>query len=102
MRAEPVGDAQAGAEIVRILHAIEHQQQRRLGKGVEDVVQMRAAALSPQTRRHDALVAGVAGQPIETFARHGHGPQARPAGRLDQVAHARVVARSPARRAPRR
>ena len=32
VRTGPVGDAQAGAEIVRIGHAVEHEQQRRLGQ----------------------------------------------------------------------
>ncbi len=37
MHAECVCAAQAGAEVVRVGHAIEHQQQRRFGRAVEDV-----------------------------------------------------------------
>ena len=38
MRAERVGAAQAGAEIVRVGHAVQNQQQRRFGERIEDVV----------------------------------------------------------------
>jgi len=43
MRPGGIGNAQTGTQIVRILNAIEHQQQRRLGQRVEHVVELEDA-----------------------------------------------------------
>ena len=67
MGAERVGAAQARAEVVRIGHAVEDQQQRRLRRRLEHVVE--GDVRHPRVHDgHDALVPLVAGQRDEPRA----------------------------------
>ena len=84
-----VGDTQAGAEIVRILNTVEHQQQRRSHDCVQSVVKT-VAALNLRNARRDALMARVAGQAIEALAGSRHHSHLLLLRELQQVAHAAV------------
>ena len=64
-----VGHAQAGAEVVRVGDAVEYEQQGRLSKVVEHVVEVDVVVRSVD-KAGDALVAGVAAQVIEAGGFH--------------------------------
>ena len=51
VRAGGIGGAQAGAEVVRVLHAVQHQQQRRRGRAIEQLVQR---AFAQRTARRES------------------------------------------------
>ena len=92
VRAERVGAAQARAQVVRIGHAVEHQQQRRLVETFEHVVE-RAVRQRRVDFGDDALVPVAAGDRIEPLVvdrMHGHAGAFRT---LDQLARTTVVAR---------
>ena len=80
VRAGAVGDAQAGAEVVRIGDAVEHEDERRLAGrfgSLERVVE-RMAARDRLDARDDALVAVVAGQASQAPVVALDQPQRRP------------------------
>ena len=86
-----IRNAQARAQVVRVLDAVEHQQEGWPLHRIERVVQAVAAG----RLRHacdDPLVAPVAGQAIEPLAGRGHYAHALFCGELQQVAHSPVGA----------
>src|SRR3546814_14056369 len=63
--------AQAGAEDVRVLHAVEHQQQRLALRGFDQPGQrILVPGLRSGVARHCALVAQAAGAAVERVMRH--------------------------------
>jgi hypothetical protein len=92
MRAEHVGAAQARAEVVRIGDAVEHEQQRRLGKRGEHVVDRRRHR-GRVDQRHHALVLRRARELLEPCRIHRMHLAAGGAGARGELAHPRVVAR---------
>jgi hypothetical protein len=91
MRSGRIGDAQTGAEVVRIGDAVEHQQQGRLAQTFQHIVQRYMFCLRGDLRHH-ALMLSAAGQSVEPF-RIGQ-DDAHPVSlrQFQQVAHAAVLA----------
>jgi hypothetical protein len=91
-RAAGVGRAQAGAEIVRVLYAVQHQHQRINGRGHgrEQFI------LMPRRKRfdlrHHALVIDLADASGQLPALDAFHPDAGLLGQLQQLAHAWIVA----------
>ncbi len=91
-RAGGIGGAQAGAEVVRIRHAVEHQHERRRRLSGEQVEQRfsssgtlgRTSATTPWCDRAAGLL-------VERRGRRGHRPQSPRGGELAQLPNARVV-----------
>ena len=71
-----IGHPQAGAEVVGVLDAVEHQEERRFIKAVEHVGQLELLA-APVDAGHDALVTPRANHAVEALAvgRHHAGGQ---------------------------
>ncbi len=90
MRAGRIGDAQAGAEIVRIGDAVEHQQQRRLRQVVEHVVE-RDEALLRRDLRHHALMPRARRHAVESRRIDTRDAHAARLGQLDEIAGAAVM-----------
>ena len=91
VRAERVGVAQAGPEVVRVGHPVQHQQQRRFREPRDEFVEgdLRHRRVDD---RHDALVprrAGEGVEPLRCGRVHVHGRRRSP---RKKVAHPRVVA----------
>jgi len=86
-----VGHPQAGAQVVRIGHAVEDQQERRLPQGVEQVVQRTRRRQRLDAGDH-ALVAAAAGQARQAQAVRLDRAQARFLGLLQELPHAGVLA----------
>ncbi|VDK97672.1 hypothetical protein FR5810_00087 [Bordetella pertussis] len=92
MHAGGIRRAQAGAQIVRVRHAVQDQQQRRPLDHVEHLVDAhRQAALLGH--RHHALVPGAARQAVEPLGRHRMHAAAGPFGLLQERLHALVAPR---------
>ena len=91
MGAGAVGHAQAGAQVVRVGHAVQHQQQRRPLHAIEQVVQ-RAGGRQRLRAGDHALVAGAARQPGQPHAVGLDGAQAGLLHLVQELAHARVLA----------
>ncbi len=92
VRAERVGVAQAGAEVVRIGDAVEDEQQRRFGERVEHVVQ-RDVGNRGVDDGDDALVPVRTGERTETLV-VGHVDRAASGfGARGEITRARVVSR---------
>jgi hypothetical protein len=90
LRPERIGAAQTGAEVVRIRHAVQHQQQRRCLSRLEYVVQ-RDVRQRVVDDGHDALVPPVSSQRVETGAIDGVHGHARRFRARHQVAQACVL-----------
>src|SRR5690606_34107920 len=89
--AGPIGNAQAGTEVARIGHAVEHQQACR----PFDAIEQRRQVERRQARfgdGDDALVAPARPQAIEPLGRHGDGAQAGLLGQPQKLAHAGILA----------
>ncbi|MNI33184.1 hypothetical protein D3C73_871190 [compost metagenome] len=92
MHAGRIGRTQAGAQIVRIRHAVQNQQQRRPFDHVEHFVHVhRQLALVGQGNH--SLVARTARQPIQAFHRNRMHATTRLLGLFDERLHALVAAR---------
>ena len=103
MRAGAVGDAQAGAEVVRVGDAVEDEHQRRLAARLgrlERVVE-RVAARDRLDDRDDALVAVVAGEAAQALVVAVDEAHLGGFGAGDELAHA-LVAPAARRRGLRR
>ena len=91
MRAGAVGHAQAGAEVVRICHAVEHQHQRRPLYGFKNFVEG-----VPQCQRghprHHALVPRRACKARQSTVAAVDDPGTGLTHALGELAHARVTA----------
>ncbi|MCY1546821.1 hypothetical protein D9M68_828410 [compost metagenome] len=92
MHAGGVGGAQAGAQVVRVGHAVQDQQQRRAFDHVEHLIHVHRQ-LTLVRQRHHALVAGAAGQAVQALHRHRMQAAARFFGLLDERLHPLVAAR---------
>ena len=92
VHAERIRAAQAGAEVVRIGHAVEHQQQRRLGRAFEDIFQRNVRQRTVDDG-DDALVPLVPGHGLQAPFVDGLHVDRRGLGALDQFAHAAIAAR---------
>ena len=93
VRSRAVGDAQAGAEVVRIRDAVEDQDQRRFAGRlgvVEDVVE-RMALRDRLDDRDDALVAIVAGQAAQPLVVALDEPDLRLRRAREKLLHALVA-----------
>ena len=93
VRAGAVGDAQAGAEVVRVGDAVEDEDQRRLAARLgrlERVVE-RVAARDRLDDRDDALVAVVAGEAAQALVVAVDQANLGGLGASDQLAHALVA-----------
>ena len=90
MRAGAVGHAQAGAEVVRIGHAVEHQQQRRAVHRIEHVVE-RMRRCKRLDARDDALVPMRAAQLVQTLVVAVDQLDAGLLRALDELPHALVA-----------
>ena len=87
-----VGRAQAGAQVVRIGHAVQDQQQRRPFDHIEHFIDVhRQLAFFGQ--RHHALVAGAARQAVQALHADRMQAAAGALGLLDERLHALVAAR---------
>ena len=84
MRAGGVVNAHAGAEIVRVGHAVEHQNPCRNGQFLQHFVDALADVADFDPRR-DALVPAAAVEPVEPLRRHAHQPHAGALGDRHQV-----------------
>src|SRR5690606_18278642 len=86
------GAAQAGAEVVRILHTVQHQQQRAPAGGLDQAGQL---VLAPGARRRvargHALVADVAADAVQRLRRDAAHLDAAAAGLLLDLDQARVA-----------
>ena len=80
--------AQAGAQIVRVGHPIQHREQRRFGEVFQHVVQGDKALVGVD-QRGNALMAGVAAHAVQAGAVHAQDADAFALGFQDGVAHAR-------------
>ena len=94
MRASGIRRAQAGAEVVRVLNAVEDEQQRRLGKVGQQVEQVGKLLLADVgiNAQHDALMARVAGELVKTGGVGGKNADAVLTGKGERVAGAGVLA----------
>ena len=109
VRAERIGVAQAGAEVVRIGDAVEHQQQRRLRERIEHVVE-RDVRHRRVDDRHDALVPRRCRRAASAARRRSRGSGSRAASaratrsrmRASRRAAARWIARTDSGRCRRR
>ena len=93
MHAKCIGNAQARAEVVRVLHAIEHQQQRRARQILEHRVQIVPWLGGEHPRRH-TLMARMPGQPVETLCIHRNDAHCMTACQPYQILRPRIVARA--------
>ena len=93
VRAGAVGDAQAGAEVVRIGDAVEHEHERRLAGRVDRVERVveRMAARERLDARDDALMAIVAGKAAQALVVAVDEPHPGGLGARDELAHALVA-----------
>ena len=71
MHTEGVRYAQACAEIMRVLDAVQHEEQRISANALNDVMQVVLHRRGRYARRH-TLMARVSGEPVETQSVHGH------------------------------
>jgi hypothetical protein len=92
MGAGPVGHAQAGAEVVRVGHAVEHQHQRRSFDEIERVVE-RLGQSQWLDSRHHALVPVRAGELAQAFVAALDELDAGLDRTGDEVLHASVASR---------
>ena len=93
VRARAVGDAQAGAEVVRVGDAVEDEDERRLAGGVDRVERVveRVAARDRLDDRDDALMAIVAGEAAQALVVAVDEANLGGLGTSDQLAHALVA-----------
>jgi len=87
-----IGDAQAGAEIVRIGHAVEHQKQRRAVDAVEQFREILRERHVARARHHALVTLGVREPPQTRFV-GGDQAHARFLRRVQKLRHAAVLAR---------
>jgi hypothetical protein len=91
MCADGIGDPQAGAEIVRVLDAVEDEQERRFVERIEHVVE-RHVALRRIDSGDDALMPGAGSHRFQAggrYRQHAHLGELRV---RQQVAQTRIVA----------
>ena len=90
MGTSTVGHTQAGSQIVRIGHAVQHQQQRRLLQVVEQIVQ-RTLLADLADAGHHPLVAMAATQTRQAQAIGLDQVDVRLLGALQKLPHARIA-----------
>ncbi|OIQ83174.1 hypothetical protein GALL_350200 [mine drainage metagenome] len=94
MHAHGIGHPQAGAEVMRIFHPIQHQQERGLGQvGLQDVVDVLVRQRRVFHPRQHALMPAMGGEAIDALLVHLHHAHAFLLRHLQQVLHAGILAR---------
>jgi hypothetical protein len=81
-----------GAQVVRIGHAIQHEQQRRTLEAVEQRVEVVRERAQHHPGDH-ALVSAAAGEAVEPPGGHAQQAHAGPLGKADEIA--RTCVRAP-------
>ena len=86
-----VGDAQAGAEVARVGHAVKDQDERVVGNQVEQFIELELGLLF-LGHRNDALVRNVGSHAVKATVVGGHHAHAGGDQLLAHLAHALVAA----------
>ena len=90
MRPSAIGHTQTSTQVVRIGHAVQHQEQRRTFNRIQQIVQ--GVVLRDRgDHGHHALVTMATGQFGQTLTVRFDHAHARIAGLVDELAHARIA-----------
>ena len=92
MRTDRIGHAQAGPQIVRVLNAVEHQQESRFLQRIEHIVECDPAHFAGDAGNHALMVPIAARHAFKPLAIDRHDTHAMQLGMLQQITRPAIIA----------